>query len=56
MGLDNLVGISLDKINPDASVIKRLISAAERNIKDARVVECSQKLVEGKQAGIKHER
>ena len=33
MSLDNLVGISLDKIDPDVAVIKRLISAAERNIK-----------------------
>ena len=41
MGLDNLVGILLDKINPDASVIKRLISAAERNIADAHVLEIS---------------
>ena len=41
MSLDNLVGISLDKINPDAAVIKRLISAAERNIKDAYVTEIS---------------
>ena len=41
MGLDNLVGISLDKIDADASVIKRLISAAERNIADAYVMEIS---------------
>ena len=41
MGLDNLVGITLDRINPDTSVIKRLISAAERNIADAHVMEIS---------------
>ncbi|MDE0157177.1 MAG: DNA-binding protein [Gammaproteobacteria bacterium] len=41
MGLDKLVGIALDRIDPDASVIKRLISAAERNIADAHVTEIS---------------
>jgi len=41
MGLDNLVGKSLEKIDPDASVIKRLLSAAERNIADAHVMEIS---------------
>ena len=41
MGLDKLVGITLDRIDPDASVIKRLISAAERNIADAYVTEIS---------------
>ena len=41
MGSDKLVGITLDRIDPDASVIKRLISAAERNIADAYVTEIS---------------
>lgn len=41
MGLDKLVGITLDRIKPDASVVKRLISSAERNIADAHVLEIS---------------
>jgi hypothetical protein len=41
MGLDNLVGISLEEITPDTATIKRLLSAAERNISDARVLEIS---------------
>ena len=41
MGLDKLAGITLDRIKPDASVIKRLISSAERNIADAHVLEIS---------------
>lgn len=41
MGLDKLVGITLGRIEPDASVINRLITAAERNIVDARVTEIS---------------
>jgi len=41
MSLDNLVGISLEKIAPDAAVIKRLLSAARRNIADAHVEEIS---------------
>ena len=41
MGLDKLVGITLGRIDPDASVIKRLISAAERNNADAHVMEIS---------------
>lgn len=35
MSLDNLVGISLERIKPDATFIKRLLAAAERNIADA---------------------
>ena len=42
MSLDNLVGKTLEKIVPDAMVIQRLLSAAERNIADAHVVEISQ--------------
>ena len=41
MGLDKLAGITLDRIKPDASVVKRLISSAERNIADAHVLEIS---------------
>lgn len=41
MSLDNLIGISLEKIKPDAAVIGRLLSAARRNIADARVTEIS---------------
>ncbi len=41
MSLDNLVGRSLEKVEPDASVIKRLIAAAERNIADSHIMEVS---------------
>jgi hypothetical protein len=41
MGLDKLVGISLEKVAPDAAMIGRLLSAARRNIADARVTEIS---------------
>jgi len=41
MSLDNLVGKTLETIEPDASVIKRLFSSAERNIADAHVMEIS---------------
>jgi len=41
MSLDNLVGRTLEKIEADATVIKRLISAAERNIADAHIMEVS---------------
>lgn len=41
MSLDNLVGISLEKIKPDAALIGRLLSAARRNISDAHVREIS---------------
>ncbi len=41
MSLDNLVGRTLETIDPDASVIKRLLSSAERNIADAHVMEIS---------------
>lgn len=37
MGLDNLIGISLEKVQPDAVAIQRLIAAAKRNIADAHV-------------------
>lgn len=41
MSLENLVGRTLEKINPDASAIKRLLFAAERNIADSHVMEIS---------------
>lgn len=41
MSLDNLVGISLEEVTPDAVVIRRLLSAAKRNITDAHVREIS---------------
>ncbi|MES9884029.1 MAG: DNA-binding protein [Sedimenticola sp.] len=41
MTLDNLVGISLERIPPDAAAIRRLLEAAARNIKDAHVAEVS---------------
>ena len=41
MSLDNLIGRTLEKIEPDASVIKRLLSSAKRNIADAYVTEIS---------------
>jgi len=37
MSLDNLVGISLEKVEPDGQAIRRLLQAAERNIADAHV-------------------
>ena len=41
MSLDNLIGISLEKIEPDASSINKLVSAAKRNIADAHIKEVS---------------
>lgn len=41
MTLDNLIGRTLEKIEPDIYVIKRLLSSAERNIADAHVMEIS---------------
>ena len=35
MSLNNLLGISLEKIDADPGVIQRLLSAAKRNINDA---------------------
>ena len=35
--MDNLVGISLEKIEPDAASIAKLLSAAKRNFVDAQV-------------------
>ncbi|MCH7982129.1 MAG: DNA-binding protein [Proteobacteria bacterium] len=41
MSLDNLVGISLENVTPDAAVIGRLLSAVKRNIADSHVSEIS---------------
>lgn len=37
MTLDNLVGNTLERIDPDPDGIRRLLEAAERNLADARV-------------------
>ncbi|PKL94547.1 MAG: DNA-binding protein [Gammaproteobacteria bacterium HGW-Gammaproteobacteria-8] len=42
MTLDNLVGNTLERINPDPEGIRRLLEAAERNLADARVEAISQ--------------
>lgn len=41
MTLDNLVGISLERIEPDGATIRRLLEAAARNIADAQVTAVS---------------
>lgn len=41
MSLDNLVGISLEKIEPDTARITKLLSAAKRNIADAHIMDVS---------------
>ena len=41
MSLDNLVGNTLEKIEADGTAIQKLLSAAERNIADAHVMEIS---------------
>lgn len=41
MSMENLVGISLERLEPDPAMIKRLLEAAERNIADAHVMEIS---------------
>jgi hypothetical protein len=41
MSLDNLIGISLEKIEPDISNINKLLSAAKRNIADAHIIQVS---------------
>ena len=41
MSLDNLVGVSLERITPDEVTIRKLLSAAKRNISDASVTEIS---------------
>ncbi len=37
MLLDNLIGISLEKISPHPDTIKRLLHAAQRNIMDSKI-------------------
>lgn len=37
MTLDNLIGISLEKIQSDPNAIRRLLHAAERNIVDSKI-------------------
>lgn len=41
MTLDNLVGLSLERIKPDPTTIRRLLAAAERNLLDANIIELS---------------
>ena len=41
MSLDNLIGISLEKIEADATAIQRLLAAVKRNLADAGVSEIS---------------
>ena len=41
MSLDNLVGISLDRVTPDAVAIGRLLAAARRNLADTQVAAIS---------------
>ena len=41
MSLDNLVGISLEKLEPDSTSIARLLAAARRNITDATIMAVS---------------
>lgn len=41
MSLENLVGISLDRVEPSQKTVVRLIAAAERNIKDSQVAAVS---------------
>ncbi|WP_258180506.1 hypothetical protein [Burkholderia multivorans] len=38
MTLQNLLGISLEAIEPDRAQVTRLLAAAERNLTDARLV------------------
>lgn len=42
MTLDNLVGNTLERIDPDPQILRRLLEAAERNLADARVEAISQ--------------
>lgn len=42
MTLDNLAGKTLETITPDAETIKRLLSAAKRNLQDSQVSELSE--------------
>ena len=37
MSLENLPGISLERVNPDRDTVRRLLDAAARHIADAKV-------------------
>ncbi len=41
MGLENLVGKTLEQVTPDSQAIGRLMTAAQRNIADAHVAQVS---------------
>jgi len=41
MSLDNLLGVSLEKIEPDAASIAKLLAAAKRNLADAHIKKVS---------------
>ena len=41
MGLENLVGINVERVEPNPTVIKRLLRAARRNIEDAQQIAIS---------------
>lgn len=41
MTLDNLVGLGLEVITPDAGAIKKLLAAAARNRRDAGIIQLS---------------
>lgn len=41
MTLDNLLGLTLEKLTPDPLAIKRLLDAASRNLQDARIAQLS---------------
>jgi len=41
MTLDNLVGLSLERIEPDLLTIQRLLNAANRNLQDAKITDLS---------------
>ena len=41
MSLENLLGISLEKVEPDSENITRLLAAARRNIADAKIMAVS---------------
>lgn len=44
MSLDNLVGKTLERVEADAATIARLLGAADRNIRDAKVMQVSNEL------------
>ena len=41
MSLENLLGISLERIEADSLAIQRLVEAAKRNIKDSQITAVS---------------